>query len=70
MDLLYGMMVASGNDAAQTVAENLGRVYEEFLRGGNLMQTPRVSARDKKDTGSGCEQLFVRLMNKSAKEMG
>jgi D-alanyl-D-alanine carboxypeptidase (penicillin-binding protein 5/6) len=35
MDLLYGMMVASGNDAAQSIAENMGRVYEEFLVKGN-----------------------------------
>jgi D-alanyl-D-alanine carboxypeptidase len=34
------------------------------------MQTPSRSAREKKDTSSGCEQLFVRLMNKFGKEMG
>jgi D-alanyl-D-alanine carboxypeptidase (penicillin-binding protein 5/6) len=34
------------------------------------MGTPSRSAREKKDTSSGCEQLFVRLMNKFGKEMG
>jgi D-alanyl-D-alanine carboxypeptidase len=30
MDLLYGMMLASGNDAAQVIAENMGKLWEDI----------------------------------------
>lgn len=30
MDLLYGMMLASGSDAAQVIAENMGKLWEDI----------------------------------------
>lgn len=67
IDLLYGMMLTSGNDAAKAVAENVGRILEESIM--NERRSIKKSSTNGKNLGSG-EQVFIKYMNKYARELG
>ena len=53
-DLLYGLMLPSGNDAANTIAVHIGKKFE---------MDPNLSLED-------AFKVFIDLMNQRAKEIG
>lgn len=53
-ELLYGLLLPSGNDAAETIAVNIGRKITE----------------DPKATSEKAYDVFIEAMNKKAKELG
>lgn len=55
-DLLYGAMLPSGNDAAETIAEAVGKYVKDI---------------DQQETdGGGARQWFIEAMNRKAQELG
>lgn len=64
-DLLYGLMLPSGNDAAICLAENVGRLTR-ILNGGNV--NPKIL--NYKNCPKFDSSLFVDLMNDSRKDLG
>lgn len=71
MDLLYAMMLPSGNDAAQTIAENLGKLYEEITemrKNTKTLAVAKFANAQKKSPMNDC--LFIKFMNKHAGELG
>ena len=62
LDLLYGLMLPSGNDSAYTLAENFGLyLHQEALNSGKNVQ---AELRNKSNV-----ELFVEEMNDQAKKL-
>lgn len=49
LDLLYGLMLPSGNDAALTLASNLGRLMRKELKRANIRKQRMSVASDADD---------------------
>ena len=85
-DLLYGMMLPSGNDAAQCLCENLGQLLRKRREPGESLLISNLSISNKKKKkkiklpenvhGFGAkaskvgEAYFLKEMNKYARELG
>jgi len=67
LDLFYGMLLPSGNDAATVIAEHFGRLIKE-----NSSPVQRIDAKDHKVIlkNPSTQKLFVNEMNKNAKVLG
>jgi len=70
MDLLYGMMLESGNDAAQVIGENMGKLWEDYKNtDGYRPKNIVIELNGKGDYKNG-EQLFLKFMNLYGKTLG
>jgi D-alanyl-D-alanine carboxypeptidase (penicillin-binding protein 5/6) len=68
-DLLYGLMLPSGNDAAQTLAENI--VTHRYILEKHKNCNPNDLSYDEEvPADKNLEVEFYTLMNKKAKELG
>ena len=68
-DLLYGLMLPSGNDAAQTLAENI--VTHRYILEKHKNCNPNDLSYDEEvPADKNLEVEFYSLMNKKAKELG
>ena len=80
-DLLHGLMLPSGNDAAMTLAENFSEILNmKGLRQPSESQSTRASAGVSGGTSSGQDQspikcpsvgtsAFIKVMNKTARKV-
>ena len=67
IDLLYGMMLTTGNDCAKTIAENVGSLLED-----KKMEDRRKSKKENNQSKNlaSCDQIFIKYMNNYAQELG
>lgn len=68
MDALFGIMLPSGNDAAQAIAENQGKMWED----SSYIPDTAIAAQNKKNVTKSMkcyEQVFVKRMNINASDL-
>lgn len=69
IDLLHGLMLPSGNDAALVLAENFGRLMRQLKRSGNkkTVRDEQGNLERQTDFGGKYIDTFVKEMNRVAK---
>eukprot|EP00742_Colponemidia_sp_Colp-10_P006939 GILJ01007448.1.p1 GENE.GILJ01007448.1~~GILJ01007448.1.p1 ORF type:complete len:398 (+),score=27.19 GILJ01007448.1:103-1296(+) len=69
-DLMYGLMLPSGNDAALALAEHIGALLISTQCGSTLRPSSRHRGSNKQPSASDSEKRFVRAMNSIANQIG